>query len=253
MAFIRTEALESLRRAPRMIVSTEGLEGSGKTDFLLRNTPRPVVILDFDFGTEGPGTREPALAAGVTRKELDLTLPAGVRPGSAEATKHIRGVMDAFIEEFRAAIGTARTLGVDTFSAAWAGQRLARKDDSSYAVYEEEFKSLIRLAYRSEYTNLILTHHMVRDWKRNKDGAAYKGDTYSRDGMDGVLFAVQLGIRQSYGPPQVVNGKKVAEGDGFQIDVLKCRDNQGLVGTRFPTMDFPTLCGIVCPEIDWGK
>jgi hypothetical protein len=236
-----------------MVISTEGLEGSGKTDFLLRNTPRPVVILDFDFGTEGPGTREPALAAGVTRKELDLTLPAGIRSGTPEAVRHVRGVMDGFLEEFRKAIGVARTLGVDTFTAAWAGQRLARKDTDSYAIYEEEFKSLIRLAYRSETTNLILVHHMVRDWKRSKEGAAYKGDTYSRDGMDGVLFAVQLAIRQSFGPPMVVAGKKIADGEGFQMDILKCRDNQGLVGTRWPAMSFPELCGIVCPDVDWAK
>jgi hypothetical protein len=45
---------------------------------------------------------------------------------------------------------------------------------------------------------------------------------------------------------------RVAEGK-FEIDVLKCRDNIGLVGATMPGMDFATLGAIVCPTVDWSR
>ena len=43
----------TITRQPRMILSTEGLTSAGKTYFALKGVPRPVLLLDFDYGAEG--------------------------------------------------------------------------------------------------------------------------------------------------------------------------------------------------------
>ena len=232
-------------RHPRMIVCTEGAEGSGKTDFVL-GAPRPLTYLDFDYGAEGI-TR---YAAPEVHKQYDL-LAAEWQP-EAQAKRYAAEVMKRFIADFRQAIADqVRTLAVDTFTAAWAGQRLARSEDK-YVEFEEEFRSLIRAAYASPCTNVILIHHLKSDWKRDVTGKSYKAGTYSRDGMDGIANMVQLAVRQRYVAPQVAAGQVVVPGR-FEVDVMKCRDNVGLVGQTFAGMDFATLCGIVCPSVDWSK
>lgn len=231
------------KREARMIISTEGDEGSGKTDFALRNTPRPVLFLDFDFGFEGLA---PELLRGVERKTYNLLGPTLGLDESA-MQKHGAGEMKRFLYDFAEGIRKQyRTVVVDTFTAAWAGQRLSRKDDR-YIEIEEEFRTLVRMAYVSPHSNLILIHHLKKDWKRTADGKSYPSGTMSRDGMDGITKMVQLGIRQRFVMPQ--NGVP----GQFEFDIVKCRDNQALVGSTFPSMDFPTLCGLVQPNVDWSK
>lgn len=237
-------------RHPRMILSTEGMEGSGKT-WLALSAPGPLRYLDFDYGTEGVGE-----VPDDARRAYDL-LAATWQP-EAQAKRYAAEVMQRFVSDFRQAIADqVRTLVVDTFTAAWAGQRLARREDK-YVEMEEEFKSLIRMAYASPHTNVILIHHMRQDWKRKADGTSYKADTWSRDGMDGLLNMVQYGIRQRFVPPvpEQRAGAFVTQAavpGRFEVDVLKCRDNIGLVGQVLPGMDFATLCTMACPTVDWSK
>jgi hypothetical protein len=230
-------------RYPRMVISTEGLEGSGKTDFAIRNTPRPLTYLDFDYGLEGVGT--PEMWEGITRKPYDLMATNGF--DEALTKRHVAAVLKQFIADFRQAVkDEVRTLVVDTFTAAWNGQRIARSEDK-YVEYEEEFRSLIRSVYASPVTNLILIHHMKPDWKRDGAGKSYLAGTHSRAGMDGIITAVQLAIRQRFvAPIGQIPGR-------FEMDIIKSRDNIGLVGTTLPALDFPTLCSMVCPSIDWSK
>jgi hypothetical protein len=231
------------KREARMIISTEGQEGSGKTDFALRNTPRPVSFLDFDYGFEG---LDAALLKGVERKSFNLLGPTLGLDESA-MHKHAAGEMKRFLFEFAESIRKQyRTIVVDTFTAAWAGQRLSRKDDR-YVEIEEEFRTMVRMAYVSPHSNLILIHHVKPDWKRDSSGKSYKAGTFSRDGMDGITTMVQLGIRQRFVQP-----KDGVPGQ-FEMDILKCRDRHELTGSTFPAMDFPTLCGLVQPGVDWSK
>lgn len=233
-------------RHPRMILSTEGMEGSGKTRLAL-TAPRPLTWLDFDYGLEGVEGSERV----DDHKTYDL-LAAQWMP-EAEAQRYAKDVMKRYIADFRAALAAkVRSLVTDTFTAAWAGQRLARSEDK-YVEMEEEFKSLLRAAYASPHTNVVLIHHMQRDWKRTSAGKPYKGDTWSRDGMDGIVNVVQMAVRQRYVAPVRAGGGMIVTAGGFEIDVLKCRDNIGLVGQTFPGMDFPTLCAMAAPAIDWSR
>lgn len=237
----------AIERQPRMIMSSEGGEGSGKSRFALSAGQGPVNgavgtrYLDFDYGIEG--LPEPP---GLERKVYNL--PMGVSLDSREDRRVAQETMHEFLRDFRGALGKFRNLVADTFTAAWAGQRLANpKDERPYNEMEEEFKGLIRDAYACHSTNVILIHHLKQDWAKSQNGQSYKAQTWSRDGMDGVLNMVQLGIRQRYVPPV---GQLAGR---FELDVLKCRDNIGLVGSTHVGLDFPTLCMMACPAIDWTK
>jgi hypothetical protein len=234
-----------------MVMSSEGEEGCGKT-WLGLTAPRPLWWLDFDYGLEGVDGAERV----DEHRTYDL-LAATWQP-EAQAKRHAQEVMRRFIADFREALAKkARSLVVDTFTAAWAGQRLARSDDK-WVEMEEEFRSLIRAAYVGHHTNVILVHHLKDDWKKTADGKSYKSGTKSRDGMDTILNMVQLGIRQRYVKPvpeQRAGALVVAQAQPgrFELDVLKCRDSIGIVGQTFPAMDFATLCAMVAPAIDWSR
>ncbi len=179
-------------------------------------------------------------------------LPMGVSLDSREDKRIAQETMHRFLKEFRSGLGVARNIVVDTASAGWAGQRLANpKEDRPYNEMEEEFKSLIRDAYACPSTNVILIHHLRQDWARKGDGTAYKSQNWSRDGIDGILNMVMMGVRQRYVPP--VNVGQLSTPGRFELDVLKCRDNIGLVGSTHVGLDFPTLCMMACPSIDWTR
>lgn len=237
-------------RHPRIIISTEGIEGSGKTRFAL-TAPRPLTFLDFDFGAEG--VEHTGIDTHITYDMLAAEWLA-----ETAAKRHAQEEMRRFVADFRAAIGAkVRSIVVDTFTAAWAGQRFARSDDK-YVEMETEFKSLIQAAYASPHTNVILIHHMRDDWKKTSDGKSYKAGTKSRDGMDGIAAMVQLALRQRFVQPvpEQRAGELVVRAfvpGRFEVDVLKSRDNIGLVGQTYPGMDFAMLCGMVCPTVDWSR
>ena len=72
---------------------------------------------------------------------------------------------------------------------------------------------------------------------------------------------MQLGIRQRYVQPIKNGANEVVTKGRFEIDVLKARDNVGLVGSTMswdPSkkedgIDFVTLCTMACPSIDWSR
>lgn len=232
-----------------MIVSTEGMEASGKSRLAL-SAPRPVLYQDFDMGLEGVQGAPDGPEPDFIYKTYHLSGVGAVGMDEARVRSQARSVIRDFIADYIAGLGKVRTIVVDTMTAAWAGQRIARSEDK-YVEMEEEFRSLIRSAYEQQQTNVILIHHLRQDWGR--DGTkSYKKATWSRDGMDSIANMVQLAIRQRYVPPTMA-GKTVVVPGGFEIDVLKARDNIGLVGQTLPGLAFAELCGIVCPTIDWSK
>ena len=103
-----------MERHPRMIVSTEGSEESGKTHFAL-TAPRPLTYLDFDRGLEG-------MDVGAPDVHKQYTLPPVFGDKDAVAQRAARAVMREFIADFRAALGPhMRTLVVDTHTAGHQG------------------------------------------------------------------------------------------------------------------------------------
>lgn len=243
-----------MARMPRMIISTEGGEGSGKTDFALRTTPRPCVYLDFDYGTEGVGGLDnEEMMQDVELIQYDPFGPAYLDEEKEKQAARAKPEVDRFIKDFREAI-TAKvpTLVVDTFTVAWAAQRVGNPD-KRYVEIESEFHGLVRSAFISPHTNLILIHHLKKDWLRTGDGKSFPSGTWSIDGMDGIKTKVQLAIRQAFKPPKIVQGQTLEEAK-FTTEILKARDNNSMVGfvqEGYPS--FEELCTMVCPSVDWGS
>lgn len=228
---------------------SEGLESSGKTGFAL-TAPGATLYQDFDLGLEGVAGSERVLRGldGSAHKVYNLSGLGAVGQTPDQVKAAGRRIITQFVKDFMDGLGKYRTIVSDTFTAAWAGQRLS---DERYVLLEEEFRSMLRAAYLCETTNVILIHHLRQDWAKTADGKSYKGKTWSRDGMDGVANAVQLAIRHRYTAP-IRQGELLTPGK-FEIDILKCRDNIGLVGQTFPGMDFATLMGMIAPTVDWSK
>ena len=238
-----------ITRQPRMILSTQGLTSSGKTFFALKGTPRPALLLDFDYGAEG---LPPDVLDGVEVRQYDLL--AGTFKGESDAARDqiIKSETERFLADFRAAIdgGHFRTIVTDTASVLWSGLRL--RYDKNYAAAEEVMHSLIRAAYKSP-VNLTLIHHLATIWKRNSEGKSYKAHgIYERIGMEGVDNKVQLAIEQKYVEAVKADGTVITPGR-FEIRVLKCRDNKALEGEVLEGMDWTTLCSIAAPSVDWSK
>lgn len=234
-----------IERVPRMIWSDEGLTSSGKTYRALAGVPRPVLLLDFDFGAEGLPAE---VLDGVEIRQYDTMQGAFLGESEARAQQLVKEEMTKFKADFRAAItgGHFRTIVIDTMSTAWMGQRIARKDDT-YAVAEEEFLGLIRAAYKST-VNLTLIHHMATVWARSPDGKPYKKQgVYERIGMDNVDNRVQLATRSRWAEP-IAN---VSAGR-FETTILKCRDNKALEGETIEGADWQTLCTLAAPSVDWS-
>jgi len=237
--------MSGITRQPRMILSTQGLTSSGKTFLALGGTPRPALLLDFDFGAEGLPTE---VLEGVDVAQFDLL--AGSFKGESDAGRDqlIKGETERFLAAYRTAIegGKYRHIVVDTASVLWSGLRL--RYDKNYAAAEEVMHSLIRAAYKSP-VNLTLIHHLTTIWKRNSEGKSYKAHgIYERVGMENVDNKVQLAIEQRWVPGDANLGTV----GRFEATILKCRDNKMLEGEVVEAPDWTTLCSIVAPSVDWS-
>lgn len=236
--------MQVIKRQPRMILSTQGLTSSGKTHFALNGAPRPALLLDFDYGSEGLAD---SVLDGVDIQQYDLL--AGTFKGESDAARDqiIRQETERFLADYRTAIDESkyRLIVVDTASVLWSGLRL--RYDKNYAAAEEVMHSLIRAAYKST-TSLTLIHHLTTIWARNAEGKSYKKHgSYERVGMEGVDNKVQLAIEQRW-----VEAGPMGPGR-FEAKILKCRDSKALEGETVEAPDWTTLCTLAAPSVDWSK
>jgi len=236
-----------------MIVSVEGLESSGKTHFAL-TAPAPIVYLNLDNGLEG--VRDNALFAGkqVDAKTYPTNLPEGVAIDSAAARSWYSGIINQMFRDYRQAIRDgARTVVGDTGTEILSFLKLANAEDKRWVEWIETYRSLFKLAYESEQTNLILLHRMKPVWGK-QDGKSYKKiGEWEPDFYEGTPHDVQLRIRTTFKPPVLDNGKVLRPGM-FSQDILKSRDNVSLLGmTLAPALDFAGVCSLACPSVDWEK
>jgi hypothetical protein len=236
-----------------MIASIQGPKGAGKTDIALRGTPRPLTFLDFDYGTEGIGSYDnDELLEGVNLIQYDPFRGSYLGQDETTQAEGAKPEIDRFLADFRAAIkDKVRTLVVDTFTVAWAAQRLGNPE-RRWVELDAEFHGLIRSAFISPHTNLILIHHEKKDWAKDASGKSFPSGSYSIDGMENIQTAMQLAIRMQHTPRQEVEGVVIQEPD-FTAKILKARDNVDLVGhVEKGKPSFEDLCTLVCPSVDWS-
>lgn len=234
--------MSGIERQPRMILSIEGLTSSGKTFLALKGVPRPVLLLDTDYGAEG---LPDDVLEGVELKQYDLL--EGAFQGESEQARAqiIKREVERLLADYAAAMhgGKYRTIVIDTASVLWSGLRLRHE---TYAEAEEVQYSLVRAAYKSK-TNLTLIHHLTTSWARSPEGKPYKKHgVYERIGCDNIDNKVQLAVRQSWVAPSPLGPGR------FETAILKARDNKMLEGEVVEAPDWVTLCSVAAPSVDWS-
>lgn len=237
-----------IERQPRMIWSDEGPTSTGKTYKALKGVPRPVLLLDSDYGAEGLPAE---VLEGVDLIQYDLL--AGAFKGESDASRKqmVKAEVERMLADLRRTFddGKYRTVVVDTASVLWTGLRMCHE---SWDEAQEVMFSLIRAAYKST-VNLTLLHHMETAWARTADGKSYKKPgTWERIGMPNIENKVQLATSSRWVPAVRADGATISEGR-FETTILKCRDNKALEGETLDGLDWQTLCSLAAPSVDWGK
>lgn len=179
----------------RMILGTQGLDKSGKTQFAL-TAPSPIAIINMDDGLEG--VVEKWVKLGKKIWVCQVKVPA-IATKDAYLTSW-RKSEDAYIKAFQNK--DVRTVFVDTATDWWELIRLAEfgsltpKGDirQMYGPLNQKFRSMLRLAHGTD-KNLIISHKMKKEyitktvsennkavtkdvWEGNYEKVGFKEDGY---------------------------------------------------------------------------
>lgn len=233
---------EDVLQRPRLIISTEGLKGAGKTHWAL-TAPGPLAFFNLDIGLEG------VLHKFKQEKEIFIsdcrfhkTLDKKLKATESAHTRYI-DLWLRFIEHYEKALNhpEIRTIIIDTATELWELLRLAKLGrlkevlPHQYSECNMVFSDMIRAAY-DEDKNLILIHRVKQRYANEKwDG------TYIRAGFKDTGNLSQIVLRNTYTRKTGV----------FQFELLECRPEPAFIGGVFDSADgicnFETLKDLIFP------
>lgn len=233
---------------PRLVVSIEGLDKSGKNHFAF-TAPGPLAYLDFDIGDEG-----------VIEKFQNEKMI--IRPKSGYSTRFSDGKQKAeataeftrFRNDYMTGLKKVRSVVVDTASELWELLRLARLGKLTqvmphhYVEVNQEYRDLVRMAFENN-ANLILLHKLKAEWKNGADGKGNKTGRFERAGFSETGFLVQINLRATR---LEIADRDDADDLGFRLEILNCRQNPSIQGEilRNEMINFQFLGSMVYPDID---
>lgn len=261
----------------RLMISSEGLPNTGKTEFLL-SAPGPGLVIVLDRGFDAmfdnptpPPTRHNNYAFHV------VTAPVNTQA----VLKTYQDHWLAFYKKCREALRNedARTIGIDGDSDSWELQRLA-EHGALTGIFPQTKFTTVYAARRGFYNELwdsgkivIATNKVKESWRTVKDEAGNpvlnsdntekrerSGEHESQGFPDrGYLWSVQL--RHLYqGPTTVTNKithKTRIQGARWGIEILDAKANTSHQGTILWGEDcsFSSLVQLIYPQVpltDWG-
>uniref|UniRef100_A0A6M3LHJ6 Putative ATPase domain containing protein n=1 Tax=viral metagenome TaxID=1070528 RepID=A0A6M3LHJ6_9ZZZZ len=231
---------------PRLLLSLDGDEGTGKTTFAL-TAPGPLVYMDFNGGGDGiiqtvqdekeillPGDGEPYILP-----DLLGDTPEAVRDAAAPVKRR-------FVQDFIAACDdpNIRSVVVDTGTEANQVFRLssmgkigkAEGDTGAKIAQQEivnsEWLTLLRHATHRTTANVILIHHLKEKWSGGKPTGEYVRSGWGHMGKN--VHAELIAERSSEGV--------------YSLRFGKCRQNSSLNYSQdvvFRSDDMPLTFGLV--------
>lgn len=231
-------------QAPRrLIIDIHGMERSGKTTLAL-TAPGPIAYMQLDPGGEDI---VPKIRRRFPKKQLYLAKYfVDVKPGlnPAQVEELATPVWQRFTKDYEAALQQFRTVVVDTATEGWELLRLAEFGKVAqvkpihYGPVNAEYRRLLRIPYNTA-CNVIFIHKMKRTYKNDN----WNGE-YERAGFGGTGYEVQAEILL------------FRDEDGFQAEILNCRQNAELQNEIVPEpmCDFPGIAQLVYPDTsakDW--
>lgn len=232
---------------PRLIISVEALEKSGKTNFAF-TAPGPIGYLPFDVGDEGVIQKfQENKTILVPTESYDARFD-GNEP-KIEAGREWK----RFYDDYLRALKSLRSVVIDTGSESWDLLRLARLGKltqvmpTKYVEVNQEFRDFVRAAY-DHNANLIILHKQKAEWVNDAAGKGSKTGRHERAGFADMGFLVQINLH-AYRLPEKDRGD---DDLGFRLKIKDCRQNPEIAGMELENemCNFQFLASLVYPEID---
>ena len=208
----------------RLVVSIEGKEKTGKTHFALTG-PSPIIYFNVDIGTEG--------VVGKFQDQGKQILLYDVRV-PRESTKDVWTHLwnDIKVRVRKAYDIRSGTVVWDTATEIYELARLAHfgrlteVKPSDYAVVNNEFREILRIAYDSP-ANTVFVHKVKAVWRMLTSSSGRssltKTDDYELSGSGDVGYLAQANL--------VMNCQYTADGPQFSAYVKNCRQDPNVAGT----------------------
>lgn len=231
---------------PRILIAGEGHQKTGKTNFLL-TCPEPIVVMDFDLGTEGVVEKYVNKGRNIKTKRYALDPDTDEKRLKAEAEERY----EAWRSDFRTLCAKLKTgtLGIDDGTGAWEIARLARFErvDKAppwlYPALNAEFRATLN-HIKDTNLNLVIQHKMSEIWdsKVNSKGQRESWPTgrYERAGFKhmGYLIQANLAFRR--------------EGGNFSIEVVDTRHEGDVAGYTLEGKDctYAKLAEALFPDVE---
>lgn len=229
---------------PRLILSIEGLDKSGKTN-LAFTAPGPLGYLEFDIGAEGVVEKFQEDKVILAPKPYETRFDGGNQKNDA-GVEFLR-----FEKDFKSSLTQLRSTIVDTASETWELLRLARFGKLTqvkphhYVEVNQEYRDLVRFAFEHD-SNLILLHKLKAEWAEKADGSSKKTGQFERQGFSETGYLVQMNVR-------CWREDVREEGDlGFRCQILNSRHRPELTGEILENemISFQTLAMLAFPDLD---
>jgi hypothetical protein len=233
---------------PRLILSIEGLDKSGKSR-LAFTAPGPLGYLEFDIGAEGVIEQFQDEKVILAPKAYETRFDEGKQKTDA-TNEYAR-----FERDYKNSIAGLRSTIIDTASETWELLRLARLGKLTqvlpvkYTEVNSEYRDLIRFAFEND-SNLILLHKVKETWKNGADGKGTKTGEFERAGFSETGYLVQMNVR--CWREEMTDEMRAAGDLGFRCQILNSRHNASIAGEILcnEQITFQTLAMMAMPTVD---
>lgn len=262
-SFVTDGFVTTRPKLKRLMIGTEGLSDTGKTEFAM-SAPGPGIVLGLDRGYEGvldnqhpPPTRHADFAC--------VSVPVPLATSVAQPV--FLEYWKAFYEQYKKALANAdaRTVVLDGDSDSWELQRLAEFGKLTqippilYTSVNAARRAMIARAYDSGKI-VIATNKLKKAYKpkfkpdgtpaldtSGKEIREWDGINYDRQGFEDQDYLWQVQLRHLYNPIKQIWG--------FRI--LKCKVDKDVVGLELWGEDcnFSSLVQVCYPQVplsEWG-
>lgn len=251
----------------RLIISSEGLSGCGKTRFAL-SAPKPLAFFTLDRGFEDATGNDLSMA---NIDDADFSLDSIRSAEDAAVAKEANIIWEEFKRDWIRALSQGRILAggrfekyrsvvCDTGTELYQLLRLARHGRVAKIppiaypdLYAEFRRDIIKPVYRSG-CNVIWTHKLKPE-RRNKIGKKANGEPMEISELTGRLvldgFPEFRGAENSYAAPITILQRRDLTKpipDRYILQVLKCAPQPELDGEEFEGIDFTTFATLVHPQ-----
>ncbi len=255
-ASLKKYGLVSAAKSPvrrRLVMTSEAETGCGKSDFMFRSAPRPLLIVDLDQNLEALKEKYPADDVQIHTVVLPKRFNAGSKADKAKHLEIATTIQDLYIDAVES--DYFRSVFIDTNNELWELARRAFLDNggegfgsdkrTDYAPANSYMKSFFDTA-KSKRINFCMSAHVKDEYKgANATGKRVAG------GWKGAVQASQCHVR-------LYKDKAGVTPDKFHAEILKCSYNSDLEGFELTgeEIGFAQLGKLVFPQSedeDWDS